>query len=65
MEGKDNLQRYNAYMINLILPHPRAAAKNTAFLKGNGITHVLNTAEGASNTTVDTNQENSSKKIRI
>lgn len=35
----------------------KGAAKNTFYLKKVGVTHVLNTAEGQRNGTVDTNQE--------
>jgi len=35
----------------------QGAAKNTFYLKKVGVTHVLNTAEGQRNGTVDTNQE--------
>jgi len=35
----------------------KAAAKNTNYLKGIGISHVLNTAEGSNQSTVNTNQD--------
>ena len=35
----------------------RAAAKNTFYLKKVGVTHVLNTAEGQTSGTVDTNEK--------
>ena len=34
----------------------RSAARNTFYLKKVGVTHVLNTAEGQTSGTVDTNQ---------
>ena len=35
----------------------RSAARNTFYLKKVGVTHVLNTAEGQTSGTVDTNQK--------
>jgi len=40
-----------------ILVGDKSAAKNPSFLKGVGVTHVLNTAEGNRQTTVDTSQK--------
>ena len=41
----------------MIVYFPRGAAKNTFYLKKVGCTHVLNTAEGQTSGTVDTNEK--------
>jgi len=42
----------------------KAAARNTFYLKKVGVTHVLNTAEGQTSGTVDTNQEHKFVNIK-